>query len=211
MCVCVCVCVFSTSCFGRGSLVFFFFCVWLVNLSARERETHTHTERDRERETERNRQTDSQTDRQARWNRKFRRSLTQSLRVVYTVKGHTDFPEALPIVPEYKTKQALKNHGIISHNIIGPFSSKLDQRACHFPDEIETNSKHKTFNYCCISDVMSLEKWGKCYRVWLHRYFLCCEYLLVQIATFSWPSFVTWLKEGKLIQTDMSLKAFMIE
>ena len=40
--------------------------------------------------------------------------------------------------------------------------------------------------------------------------FSCAVSLLVIIATFSWPSFVTWLREGYLIGNN-SLKSFTTE
>ena len=44
--------------------------------------------------------------------------------------------------------------------------------------------KTELFNYHHVSDVMWLEKWGKCHSMWVHHYFLCCESVLVQMVTF---------------------------
>ena len=86
------------------------------------------------------------------------------------------------------------------------FSWKRDQRGCCFPHEIKTNLKHKTFK-------LLLYFWCNVFGEVPQKYIIisCAMSLFwYKSQTFSWLSFVTWLKQGKLI-TDISLKAFMIK
>ena len=56
--------------------------------------------------------------------------------------------------------------------VYGSFSWKLSgpKEGAAFPNDI----KIKLFlNYRYISDVMCLEKWGKCHNRWMHHFFFC--------------------------------------